>query len=96
MISMDSLKKLFALREYVREYENDIGISHLTEIERSVVAFIAAHKETTLKQITEAKYFENISSSSLKMAVAKLIKEKIIFQKVALEDKRSKFLTVNL
>ena len=93
---MDSLKKLFALREYVREYESDIGISHLTEIERSVVAFIAAHKETTLKQITEAKYFENISSSSLKMAVAKLIKEKIISQKVALEDKRSKFLTVNL
>jgi len=93
---MDSLKKLFALREYVREYESDIGISHLTEIERSVVAFIAAHKETTLKQITEAKYFENISSSSLKMAVAKLIKEKIISQKVALEDKRSKFLSVNL
>jgi len=93
---MDSLKKLFALREYVREYENDIGISHLTEIERSVVAFIAANKETTLKQITEAKYFSNISSSSLKMAVAKLIKEKIISQKVALEDKRSKFLTVNL
>ena len=93
---MDSLKKLFALREYVREYESDIGISHLTEIERSVVAFIAAHKETTLKQITEAKYFQNISSSSLKMAVAKLIKEKIISQKVALEDKRSKFLSVNL
>ena len=93
---MDSLKKLFALREYVREYESDIGISHLTEIERSVVAFIAAHKETTLKQITEAKYFENISSSSLKMAVANLIKEKIISQKVALEDKRSKFLSVNL
>jgi DNA-binding MarR family transcriptional regulator len=93
---MDSLKKLFALREYVREYENDIGIAHLTEIERSVVAFIAAHKETTLKQITEAKYFQNISSSSLKMAVAKLIKEKIISQKVALEDKRSKFLSVNL
>ena len=93
---MDSLKKLFALREYVREYESDIGISHLTEIERSVVAFIAAHKETTLKQITEAKYFENISSSSLKMAVAKLIKEKIISQRVAPEDKRSKFLAINL
>ena len=96
MISMDSLKKLFALREYVREYESDIGIAHLSEIERSVIAFIAAQQETTLKQITEAKYFKNISSSSLKMAVAKLIKEKIISQKVALEDKRSKLLSVNL
>ena len=88
-----SLTKLFQLRLTLNECEKDIGLDHLSEVERAVFSFIASNANVTITSITEQPYFDKYSLSTIKRAVLALQNEGLIKSQRSRTDGREMHLT---
>jgi len=91
---MSALKKLFELRRSLDAYETEMGFNQLSEVEKSVLAFIASQKDANITAITKNSYFTKFSLSTIKRAVGVLISENIVEANQSNDDRRSMILTV--
>jgi len=88
-----SLSKLFHLREKLDRYEKDIGLDHLSEVERAVFSFITSNKDVTITLITKNPYFARYSLSTIKRAVLSLQNDGLIKSQKSEIDGREMHLT---
>jgi len=89
---MEGFDNLFKMRKSLDKFEQEMGINEFSNLEKSVLEFIASANNATITSITKTDYFRKYSLSSIKRAVNVLIDYKVIKQVVSSEDKRSKFL----
>jgi len=88
-----SLTKLFQLRLALNECEKDIGLDHLSEVERAVFSFITSNKKVTITSITKHPYFAKYSLSTIKRAVLSLQNDGLIKSQKSKIDGREMHLT---
>ena len=88
-----ALTKLFQLRLTLNEHEKDIGLDHLSEVERAVFSFIASNKNVTITSITKHSYFAKYSLSTIKRAVLSLLNNGLIKSQQSKIDAREMHLT---
>ena len=88
-----ALTKLFQLRLTLNEYEKDIGLNHLSEVERAVFSFITSNKKVTITSITKHPYFAKYSLSTIKRAVLSLQNNGLIKSQKSKIDAREMHLT---
>jgi DNA-binding MarR family transcriptional regulator len=88
-----SLTKLFQLRLALNECEKDIGLDHLSEVERAVFSFITSNKKVTITSITKHPYFAKYSLSTIKRAVLSLQNNDLIKSQKSKIDGREMHLT---
>ena len=88
-----SLTKLFQLRLTLNECEKDIGLDHLSEVERAVFSFITSNKKVTITSITKHPYFNKFSLSTIKRAVLCLQNDGLIKSQKSKTDAREMHLT---
>ncbi len=89
---MKEIRNLFKMRESLDRYEEEIGIAKLSNLEKSILEFIASTDNPTITLITKTDYFKKYSFSSIKRGVNSLIEYKLVRQDISQEDKRNKFL----
>ena len=87
------LTKLFLLRLTLNECEKDIGIDHLSEVERAVFALITSNENVTITSITKHPYFHKYSLSTIKRAVLCLLNDGLIKSQKSKTDGREMHLT---
>jgi DNA-binding MarR family transcriptional regulator len=92
---MNTLSKLFELRESLYKYEQELGLHELSDVERAVLEFIIHKDESTITSITKDNYFNDCSLSTIKRAVASLIDSEVITSTQSNTDKRSMTLRYN-
>ena len=92
---MESLEKLFELRQSLARYEQDMGLEQLSEVEKSVLAFIMHTDNANITAITKDQYFAKYSLSTIKRAVGVLLEKNIISAVKSSADKRAMVLTYN-
>ena len=63
------LSKLFELRQALDVCEKDIGLDHLSEVEKAVFSFVTSNKNVTITSINKHPYFAKYSLSTIKRAV---------------------------
>jgi len=85
--------KLFQLREALDACEKDIGLDHLSEVERAVFSFIASNESVTITSVTKHPYFNKYSLSTIKRAVLCLLNDGLIKSQKSKIDGREKHLT---
>ena len=88
-----ALTKLFQLRLTLNECEKDIGIDHLSEVERAVFSFITSNENVTITSITKHPYFAKYSLSTIKRAVLSLLNDGLIKSQKSKIDGREMHLT---
>ena len=88
-----ALSKLFELRQALDACEKDIGLDHLSEVERAVFSYITSHKNVTITSITKHPYFAKYSLSTIKRAVLYLLNHGFIKSKKSTTDAREMHLT---
>ena len=88
-----ALTKLFQLRLTLNEYEKDIGIDHLSEVDRAVFSFITSNGNVTITSITKHPYFNKYSLSTIKRAVLYLQNDGLIKSQKSKIDGREMHLT---
>ena len=88
-----ALAKLFELRLKLNEYEKDIGLDHLLEVESAVFSFIASNESVTITSITKHSYFARYSLSTIKRAVLYLQHHDFIKSQKSKSDAREMHLT---
>ena len=88
-----ALTKLFQLRLTLNEHEKDIGLDHLSEVERAVFSFIASNENVTITSITKHSYFAKYSLSTIKRAVLSLLNNGLIKSQQSKIDAREMHLT---
>ena len=88
-----ALTKLFELRLTLNEYEKDIGLDHLSEVERAVFSFITSNKKVTITSIIKHQYFAKYSLSTIKRAVLSLQNDGLIKSQKSKTDGREMHLT---
>ena len=88
-----ALSKLFQLRQTLDEYEKNIGLDHLSEVERAVFSFITSNKDITITLITKHPYFAKYSLSTIKRAVLALQNDGLIDSQKSEIDGREMHLT---
>ena len=88
-----ALTKLFQLRLTLNECEKDIGLDHLSEIERAVFSFVTSNEDVTITSITKHPYFEKYSLSTIKRAVLSLQNNGLIKSQKSKIDAREMHLT---
>ena len=88
-----ALTKLFQLRLTLNEHEKDIGLDHLSEVERAVFSFITSNENVTITSITKHPYFNKYSLSTIKRAVLALQNDGLIKSKKSKTDAREMHLT---
>ena len=88
-----SLTKLFELRQALHACEKDIGLVHLSEVERAVFSFITSNENVTITSITKHPYFNKYSLSTIKRAVLYLLNDGLIKSKKSKSDAREMNLT---
>ena len=88
-----ALTKLFQLRLTLNECEKDIGIDHLSEVERAVFSFITSNENVTITLITKHPYFNKYSLSTIKRAVLYLLNDGLIKSQKSKTDAREMHLT---
>ena len=88
-----ALTKLFQLRLTLNECEKDIGIDHLSEVERAVFSFITSNENVTITSITKHPYFAKYSLSTIKRAVLYLLNDGLIKSQKSKTDAREMHLT---
>lgn len=93
---MEPLKRLFQLRESLRQQEVAMGISDYSEIERAVLEFIINKKQATISNIMKHGYFSKYSLSTINRVVAKLQLDGVIKSEQAENDKRKMLLSICL
>ena len=87
------LSKLFQLRQTLDAYEKDIGLDHLSEVERAVFSFITSNGNVTITSITKHQYFAKYSLSTIKRAVLTLQNDGLIKSQQSEIDAREMHLT---
>jgi len=87
------LSKLFQLRQELDECEKDIGLDHLSEVERAVFSFITSNRDVTITLITKHPYFAKYSLSTIKRAVLSLQNDGLIKSQKSEIDGREMHLT---
>ena len=87
-----AIHNLFEIRKSLERFEQEVGISNLSDLEKSIIEFVASSKEVTLTVITQTEYFQKYSFSSIKRAVNNLIESDIVFQEISKGDRRARFL----
>ena len=88
-----SLTKLFQLRLTLNECEKDIGLDHLSEVERAVFSFVTSNENVTITSITKHPYFAKYSLSTIKRAVLYLQNDGLIKSQKSKADGREMHLT---
>ena len=88
-----SLTKLFELRQALDACEKDIGLDHLSEVERAVFSFITSNKNVTITSIKMHPYFAKYSLSTIKRAVLCLLNDGLIKSQQSKNDLREMHLT---
>ena len=88
-----ALTKLFQLRITLNECEKDIGLDHLSEVERAVFSFITSNGNVTITSITKHPYFAKYSLSTIKRAVLSLHNDGLIKSQKSKIDGREIHLT---
>ena len=91
-----ALSKLFQLRQTLDEYEKNIGLDHLSEVERAVFSFITSNKDVTITLITKHPYFAKYSLSTIKRAVLALQNDGLIKSQKSEIDGREMHLTLSI
>ena len=86
---MSTLEKLFQLRKSLSEYEQELGMSHLSEVEKAVLSYITHHVTSTITAIKNDPYFEKYSLSTIKRSVSALLSQEIIRSEQSMDDKRA-------
>ena len=86
---MSTIAKLFQLRKALDEYEQELGMSHLSEVEKAVLSYITHNSTSTITAIKNDPYFEKYSLSTIKRAVGALLSQEIIASEQSLDDKRA-------
>ena len=88
-----ALTKLFQLRLTLNECEKDIGLDHLSEVERAVFSFITSNENVTITSIKKHPYFNKYSLSTIKRAVLYLLNNDLIKSQKSKTDAREMHLT---
>ena len=88
-----SLTKLFELRQALDSCEKDIGLDHLSEVEKAVFSFITSNENVTITSITKHPYFNKYSLSTIKRAVLCLLNDGLIKSQKSKTDAREMHLT---
>ena len=88
-----TLTKLFQLRQALDAYEKDIGLDHLSEVERAVFSFITSNENVTITSIRKHPYFNKYSLSTIKRAVLYLQHNDWIKSQKSKTDAREMHLT---
>ena len=88
-----SLIKLFELRQALDACEKDVGLDHLSEVERAVFSFITSNENVTITSITKHRYFHKYSLSTIKRAVLYLLNDGLIKSQKSKTDAREMHLT---
>jgi DNA-binding MarR family transcriptional regulator len=91
-----ALSKLFELRLTLNEYEKDIGLNHLSEVERAVFSFVTSNGDVTITSITKHPYFAKYSLSTIKRAVLSLQNNGLIKSQKSKIDAREMHLTYSI
>jgi len=86
---MSTIAKLFQLRKALDEYEQELGVSHLSEVEKAVLSYITHNGVSTITAIKNDPYFEKYSLSTIKRAVGTLLSQEIIASEQSVDDKRA-------
>ena len=88
-----ALTKLFELRQALDAYEKEIGLDHLSEVERAVFSFITFNENVTITSIRKHPYFNKYSLSTIKRAVLCLLNDGLIKSQKSKTDAREMHLT---
>ena len=88
-----ALSKLFQLRLTLNECEKDIGLNHLSEVERAVFSFVTSNENVTITSITKHPYFVRYSLSTIKRAVLSLQNDGLIRSQKSETDAREMYLS---
>ena len=88
-----ALSKLFELRQALEAYEKEVGLDHLSEVERAVFSFITSNENVTITSIRKHPYFNKYSLSTIKRAVLYLLNYGFIKSKKSKTDAREMHLT---
>ena len=88
-----SLIKLFELRQALDACEKDVGLDHLSEVERAVFSFITSNENVTITSIKKHPYFAKYSLSTIKRAVLCLLNDGLIKSQKSKTDAREMHLT---
>jgi len=88
-----ALSKLFELRQVLDACEKDVGLDHLSEVERAVFSFITSNENVTITSITKHQYFNKYSLSTIKRAVLCLLNDGLIKSQKSKTDGREMHLT---
>jgi len=88
-----ALSKLFQLRQALDACEKDIGLDHLSEVERAVFSFITSNDNVTITSIIKHPYFTKYSLSTIKRAVLCLLNDGLIKSQKSKTDAREMHLT---
>ena len=89
----NTLSKLFELRQALEAYEKEVGLDHLSEVERAVFSFITSNENVTITSITKHPYFNKYSLSTIKRAVLALQNDGLIKSQKSKTDAREMHLT---
>ena len=88
-----SLTKLYELRQALDACEKEVGLEHLSEVERAVFSFITSNENVTITSITKHPYFNKYSLSTIKRAVLYLQNDGLIKSQKSKTDGREMHLT---
>ena len=88
-----ALSNLFELRKTLDACEKDVGLDHLSEVERAVFSFITSNENVTITSITKHLYFAKYSLSTIKRAVLYLQNNGLIKSQKSKIDGREMHLT---
>ena len=83
-----AIQKLFQLRKALDESERELGLNHLSEVERAIVSFVSSNSCNTITVIKKHPYFAKYSLSTIKRAVLSLQDQGIILSEQSPTDRR--------
>ena len=90
-----AIQKLFQLRKALDDCEKELGLNHLSEIEKAVVSFVSSNSCNTITAIKKHPYFTKYSLSTIKRAVLSLQNQGVILSRQSATDKREMHLEFN-
>ena len=94
MTMKKALSKLFELRQALDAYEKEVGLDHLSEVERAVFSFITSNEDVTITSIRKHPYFKKYSLSTIKRAVLYLQNDGLIKSQKSRTDAREMHLSL--
>ena len=89
------INKLFQLRKALNDCEEELGLNHLSEIERAIISFVSSNSCNTITAIKKHPYFAKYSLSTIKRAVLSLQDQGVISSQQSATDKREMRLEFN-